>query len=397
MYIVLPFVTVMLVTVIIYFIINKFGVNIRFLPFLLCSIAGLSAGLALPRLLIPQISFTATALLVLLAMFCLSLVMTWLFGMEEYEPQKDAVGGVTGHYDQQMPVLAMAQADLGLYEENARHDNYGGQTINAIDNKSGMVDNKGSIIDDCRDVNTAEASAMETADNALISALLTENAEVFGQDYEELDDLPVDNAQPDLKAPDEQEAQYSENDLFDAEVSVKGDEQTINTEKTTDITDYDKLISEEAEQAINAEQTTEQTKPFSAAASQVPKTDSLDDLLDFSFAQKEQKNWSGAVHAFQMAYEMYPESDFSMLITIEIANIYKQIGEYDKAIATLQRDLDKIKVETMRHDFIFNIAYLRIVKNILKTNKLALLPYDEIPDKVKEDIEKEFSEWKVSA
>ncbi|MDR2005806.1 MAG: hypothetical protein LBP78_00970 [Acidaminococcales bacterium] len=127
---------------------------------------------------------------------------------------------------------------------------------------------------------------------------------------------------------------------------------------------------------------------------QVPKSDSFDDLLDFAFAQKEQGNWDNALLSLQMAYAMYPRNEFALLIIVETANIYKQMGNYDMAIAELQKGIEKITAENMRHDFILNIGYLRIIKNILKTNGIALLPYNEIPDKVKEDIEKEYLEWK---
>lgn len=130
---------------------------------------------------------------------------------------------------------------------------------------------------------------------------------------------------------------------------------------------------------------------------QVPKSDSFDDLLDFAFIQKERGNFDDAVLVFEMAYEMYYFMEMASLIIAELVNVYKQLGSYNKAIKLLQRGLENTSAEIIRKDFITNIAYMRIIKNILQTKHLDLLPYDEIPDKVKEEIEKEFSNWKYSS
>ncbi len=127
---------------------------------------------------------------------------------------------------------------------------------------------------------------------------------------------------------------------------------------------------------------------------QVPKSDSFDDLLDFAFGQKEKHNYEDALLGFTMAYDLYPKSELACMLAIEIANIYKQKGKYDLAISSLQKGLDNSKDESIRQEFVSNIAYIRIIRNMLITNQLDLLPYDEIPAKVKEDIESEFVEWK---
>ena len=129
----------------------------------------------------------------------------------------------------------------------------------------------------------------------------------------------------------------------------------------------------------------------------VPKSDSLDDLLDFAFSQRERSNFEDALMIFKMAYEMYPNSQMSMLLVAEIANTYKAKGRYDLAIDALQKGIKDTKEEMFKKEFVTSIAYMRIIKNILASKRLDLLPYDEIPDKVKEDIENEFLEWKSSS
>ncbi len=130
---------------------------------------------------------------------------------------------------------------------------------------------------------------------------------------------------------------------------------------------------------------------------QVPKSDSLEDLLDFAFMQKEKQHYDQALFAFSIARDLYPGNDFESLLSIEIANLYKLKGEYDLAIKSLQEGMEKATMDTVRQEFIANIAYMRIIHNILVGNQLTLLPYDEIPAKVKKDIELEFGEWKKFA
>ena len=129
----------------------------------------------------------------------------------------------------------------------------------------------------------------------------------------------------------------------------------------------------------------------------VPKSDSIDDLLDFAFAQREKCIFDDAIMIFEMAYEMYPNSPFSMLLITEIANTYKQSGNYDAAISAMQKGLEDTNEEIYKKEFIASIAYIEIIKNILITNRIDLLPYEEIPDKVKEDIAKSFSSWEKSS
>jgi hypothetical protein len=79
---------------------------------------------------------------------------------------------------------------------------------------------------------------------------------------------------------------------------------------------------------------------------------------------------------------------------LEIADIYRRQGNYDLAVEELRNAMKHFSDEVIRKELIINIAYMRIIKNILCVHSLGLLPYEEIPDKVKKEIEKEFHNWK---
>lgn len=128
-----------------------------------------------------------------------------------------------------------------------------------------------------------------------------------------------------------------------------------------------------------------------------PVSDSLDDLLDFAFSQKESANYSLALDAFKKAWKIYHSSDAAPFLAIEIAGLLKNKGAYDEAILVLSegRNFPIIqKDHVLDQEFIKSIAYLRIVKNILLNNQLGFLPFNRIPVNVSREIDAEFREWR---
>ncbi len=200
-----------------------------------------------------------------------------------------------------------------------------------------------------------------------------------------------------------QDFQLEEKACIECEPEISAFNETAVSEKT-EVSWVGDLVTEKSDDTVKqieaaAEANTQEAEEEAdmrqvALMRQMPKSDSFDDLLDFAFIQKENYNYEDALFAFTMAYEIYPTNKLRYLLSIEIANIYKLQGKYDLAISSLQYGMEKVKDETVRQEFIANIAYMRIIRNILVEKQLTLLPYGEIPAKVKEDIESEFNEWK---
>lgn len=130
----------------------------------------------------------------------------------------------------------------------------------------------------------------------------------------------------------------------------------------------------------------------------LPKSDSLDDLLDFAMVQRAQKHFVEALSAMQAAVILYGEKDLESLpyLIIELANIHKEQGQYEQAIQAFQEGQNKLQGEQFapwREQFVTSIAYLRIVRNILLARHQNLVPIEAIPDPIKQEIEEEFAEW----
>ena len=130
----------------------------------------------------------------------------------------------------------------------------------------------------------------------------------------------------------------------------------------------------------------------------LPKSDSLEDLLDYALMQRSRKQFSEALSAIQAAVLLYGEKDPDSLpyLIIELANIHKEQGNYEQAIQAFQEGQNQLTGEAFkpwREQFIVSIAYLRIVRNTLIAHHQPMMPIDSLPASLKEEIEDEFAEW----
>jgi len=136
------------------------------------------------------------------------------------------------------------------------------------------------------------------------------------------------------------------------------------------------------------------------ASANVPKpaSDSLDDLIDFAFQQKEYANNQVALATFRRAFNLYQDSDAAPLLAIEITNLLINQGAYDEAISilTLGRNLPGLKRNsTLDQEFVTTIAYFRIIKNTLIQRRTGYLPFNQIPVEINAEINAEFREWRA--
>ena len=129
----------------------------------------------------------------------------------------------------------------------------------------------------------------------------------------------------------------------------------------------------------------------------IPASDELDDLMDLAFLQKEQREFLVALETFRQALHLYPNSEVAPFLVVEIGTILKNLGSYDEAIEifTKGRSLPSIiNNSILEQEFINNIAYLHIVKNILVENSLELMPFSLIPESALKKIDDSFCEWR---
>lgn len=123
----------------------------------------------------------------------------------------------------------------------------------------------------------------------------------------------------------------------------------------------------------------------------------LDVLMDFAFVYKEQRNFLQALKVFRQALRLYPDSEVAPFLIVEIGTILKNLGSYDEAIQIFVegRNLPGIiNNSILEQQFINNIAYLRVVKNILIEDSLEIMPFNLIPESTFKKIDAEFCEWR---
>lgn len=122
----------------------------------------------------------------------------------------------------------------------------------------------------------------------------------------------------------------------------------------------------------------------------------LDALLDYADKQKRQHFYGNAMFAFKQALQLYENDDYAPFIAIEIGNFYKNTGLYDEAIVIYSRAYSLPSVldnDELQQEFQKNIAYLRIVKTVLRKHNCPRMDFTEIPDNIMQEVENVFTLW----
>lgn len=123
----------------------------------------------------------------------------------------------------------------------------------------------------------------------------------------------------------------------------------------------------------------------------------LNDILDYAYELRNQKDLQNAIKAFKKALDNFPDNDYMPFVTIEIGNIYKAVGEYGKAITVYNKALGLPAVaadEVMKKEFINNIMYLRLLESALFEYKSQNLEFAAIPQKILQIVETNFQKWR---
>lgn len=68
--------------------------------------------------------------------------------------------------------------------------------------------------------------------------------------------------------------------------------------------------------------------------------ESMDDLLDFAFAQASAEHYAMALLAYSTALEKYRHDDYAPFIIIDMVNLYKSQGQYQAAIDCINEAMD---------------------------------------------------------
>ena len=98
----------------------------------------------------------------------------------------------------------------------------------------------------------------------------------------------------------------------------------------------------------------------------------------------------GAVTALSTALRLYADDDYAPFIAIDMANIFKEAGDYKAAVGAHLKALGLPAVKNnpdMRAEFDRSIAYLRRVDEVLAKHRAAGTPFSKIPVWLMREIE----------
>ena len=116
----------------------------------------------------------------------------------------------------------------------------------------------------------------------------------------------------------------------------------------------------------------------------------MDQLLDFAFEHTLQKDHPVALAAYTEALARYREDSYAPFIVVSITNIYKELGDYQAAIDSIQSAMNLPALtenESIRKQFEDTRLYLTATKNVLYGAGLGSISFKDIPKKYMSKIE----------
>lgn len=161
-------------------------------------------------------------------------------------------------------------------------------------------------------------------------------------------------------------------DAHDEPVPVDADEETNGTPAEADEeAEADKEADDDLAAALTAMTT-------------------MDQLLDFAFEHSMQKNHTVALAAYREALARYREDSYAPFIVVSIANIHKELGNYQAAIDSIQSAMNLPALqenESIRNQFEDTRLYLTITWKVLHRAGVDSISFKDIPKKYMSQIE----------
>ena len=122
---------------------------------------------------------------------------------------------------------------------------------------------------------------------------------------------------------------------------------------------------------------------------------SLDDYLDYAYAEKDAGHTAVAAAAYQKAIDSFSDDPYLPFLVIELGNLYKEAGAYDVAVNTYRDALLLPVIQGQNgivDEFRKNIAYLEAVSHITSRHDAPEIPFSQIPPDWLAEIEQTFAE-----
>lgn len=113
-----------------------------------------------------------------------------------------------------------------------------------------------------------------------------------------------------------------------------------------------------------------------------PKSDSFEDLLEFAFTQKDQRNLERALTSFRLIQALYIDSSSMPFVLAEIVNLLQSDGRYDEAIEEISKSLEMKGIQqdlAVLRTFEQKRLSLQALRNHLIDQGTPSLPFGQVP------------------
>ncbi len=130
------------------------------------------------------------------------------------------------------------------------------------------------------------------------------------------------------------------------------------------------------------------------------KGETLDDILDYAYLEKQQGNTWQAIAAYKKALEKYRADEYAPFVAIDLGNIYKEQAFYTKAIKTYEEALELPAVKRNANttaEFKSNLIYLKTVQSVLLRHKALSTPFSKISRAYLQEIELEYQNMQMKS
>ena len=144
-------------------------------------------------------------------------------------------------------------------------------------------------------------------------------------------------------------------------------------------------VADLVEPAVEAVQ-----EPEEPEASAQPASDSLEDLLDFSFAQRSQGNAAGALTTFRLIRGLYADSLALPMVVAEIVSTLQSQGQYQAAIDELSEIVELpmiLQDSRLAVTFARKRDFLQLLQEMLIKRGFPNLPFEQVPPEWQAEIE----------
>ncbi|MBQ7454028.1 MAG: hypothetical protein IJS69_03115, partial [Selenomonadaceae bacterium] len=119
----------------------------------------------------------------------------------------------------------------------------------------------------------------------------------------------------------------------------------------------------------------------------------LDEILDRAYNERAKGHVWQAIALYETALERYRNDEYAPFVAIDLGNIYKEEALYSKAVKIYEDALTLPAIKrnaSIRKEFVNNLEYLRVVRDVLLKHQLLSKPFAQLPKEILQEIDTTF-------